>query len=145
MNNDNLADRARGLGLSALLRLGRTEIHTGGADKDSILANTFEAVVGALYLDGGLEPVIALTRGWLDDSTALRDAKTAFQEWAHARLRETPSYHTIGDSGIENDEGRFEVEVRVDTCAYGRGTGRSKRSAEREAAVAAIASLGDDS
>jgi ribonuclease-3 len=123
------------------VKLGRTEVRSGGSGKDSILANVFEAVIGALYLDGGLAPVQAYVAGWFtgDAEHALAaDAKTSFQEWAHAALRATPSYHTLADSGIEDDEQRFTVEVRVSGEPWGEGTGRSKRLAERAAAVAAL-------
>ncbi|MEM7411054.1 MAG: ribonuclease III [Myxococcota bacterium] len=144
VRRESLADRAREIGLPELVRLGRTELLSGGAEKDSILANTLEAVVGALYLDGGLAPVERLVRGWLDAEAdgrgaGARDAKTAFQEWAHARFRETPSYHTVTDSGVDADEERFTVEVRVSGEAWGEGTARSKRLAERAAAEDALA------
>jgi ribonuclease-3 len=141
VRGDALAERARELALPSLVKLGRTEVRSGGAEKDSILANVFEAVIGALYLDGGLAPVQAYVAGWFtgDPEHALAaDAKTSFQEWAHAALRATPSYHTLGDSGIEDDAHRFTVEVRAAGEPWGSGTGRSKRLAERAAAAAAL-------
>jgi ribonuclease-3 len=141
VRGDALAERARELALPGLVKLGRTEVRSGGSEKDSILANVFEAVIGALYLDGGLAPVQAYVAGWFtgDAEHALAaDAKTSFQEWAHSALRATPSYHTLADSGIEDDEQRFTVEVRVSGEPWGEGTGRSKRLAERAAAVAAL-------
>jgi ribonuclease III len=141
VRGDALAERARELALPSLVKLGRTEVRSGGSEKDSILANVLEAVVGALYLDGGLAPVQAYVAGWFTGDpahTLAADAKTSFQEWAHAALRATPSYHTLGDSGIEEDEHRFTVEVRVAGDAWGHGTGRSKRLAERAAAIAAL-------
>ena len=141
VRGEALARRSRAIGLPELVRLGRTELRSGGAGKDSILAGCFEAVIGALYLDGGLEPVRALVDGWLEDGgqDSGRDAKTAFQEWAHATLHRTPSYRVSRDSGVDADEGRFTVEVHVDGEVWGSGVGRSKRVAEREAAVAALA------
>jgi len=141
VRGDALAERARELALPSLVRLGRTELRSGGAEKDSILANVFEAVIGALYLDGGLAPVQAYVAGWFTgdpEHALLADAKTSFQEWAHAALRATPSYHTLADSGIEDDAQRFTVEVRVLDEGWGSGTGRSKRHAERAAAAAAL-------
>jgi ribonuclease-3 len=143
VNTRALAERARELGLPAQARLGRTE-RRSGAEKESILANVFEAVVGALYLDGGLAPVFALARRLFGEALApdseafAADPKTRFQEWAHAELRETPRYTAVDDSGVENDESRFEVEVRVAGEAWGRGRGRTKRAAERAAAEAAL-------
>ncbi len=99
-------------------------------------------MIGALYLEGGIAPVQAYVAGWFtgdpEDSLAA-DAKTSFQEWAHAALHATPSYHLLGDSGIEDDEQRFTVEVRVAGEPWGSGTGRSKRLAEHAAADAALA------
>ena len=74
---------------------------------------------------------------------SLADAKTSFQEWAHASLRATPSYHTLADTGIEDDAQRFTVEVRVLGEGWGTGTGRSKRLAERAAATAALVRCAD--
>lgn len=144
VNKDALAARARSLGLDRFVKLGRTERRSAGQHKDSVLANCLEAVIGAMYLDGGL----AVVRSWVervfDDGFAVGrapdrpDAKTMFQEWAHARLQATPGYRTTRDSGIENDDERFTVEAVVGDEVWGVGTGRSKRLAERAAALAAI-------
>lgn len=146
VNKDALARRARGLGLDELVKLGKTERRTGGRSKDSILANCFEAVIGALYLDGGLVPVDRLIERLFGEEASqeevLQDAKTAFQEWAHAELQVTPHYRTVEDTGIENDDARFTVEVMVDDAACGSGVGRTKREAERAAARAALARMG---
>jgi ribonuclease-3 len=119
-------------------------MQSSGCDKDSILANCFEALVGAIYLDGGLMPVEGFVRrvyGVALASDAVRqrrDAKTEFQEWAHARFRQTPRYEMVGDSAEDDDDERFAVEVSVGTDVWGRGVGRSKRLAERRAAAAAL-------
>jgi ribonuclease-3 len=143
VNRANLARCARELGLGALVRLGRTERRSGGQEKDTILANCFEAVLGAVYLDGGIEPAVALARRALGRADAPgdapRDPKTGFQEWAHAHLHATPIYRTARDSGVEDDDARFTVEVRVGDAIFGVGTGRSKRVAERLAAEQALA------
>jgi ribonuclease-3 len=124
------------------VRLGGKERRSGGAEKDTILANALEAVLGAVYLDGGIAPAVALARRALGSpgppGEAPRDPKTAFQEWAHARLRATPTYRTARDSGVEDDDGRFTVEVRIGDETWGSGTGRSKRVAERLAAERAL-------
>ena len=145
VRREALAARAREIALPELLRLGRTELASDGAEKDSILANAYEAVIGALYLDAGLAAVRRVVSGWLEAETedAARDAKTAFQEWAHAAHRETPTYHTVHDTGVDADEERFEVEVRVGGQIFGAGVGRSKRVAERAAARAALAKCED--
>jgi ribonuclease-3 len=144
VNGRSLAARARNLGLGEWVRLGRTERQGGGADKHSILANVFEALVGALYLDGGLGPATAFVRRAFGTELAeglgppRADPKTRFQEWCHALHRETPRYATVRDSAIEDDDERFEVEVRVGEEPRGRGVGRTKRQAEQRAAEAAL-------
>jgi ribonuclease-3 len=144
VNTRSLARCARELGVGTHARLGRTERKTGGAEKERILANVFEALVAALYLDAGLEPVVALARRLFVDlfvpgaDPMQADPKTRFQEWAHATRAATPRYVAVSDSGVENDERRFAVEVRIAGEAWGSGTGRTKRAAERAAAEAAL-------
>jgi len=142
VNRQALARVARTLGLGRLVLLGGTERRSAGEDKDRVLANCLEAVIGAVFLDGGYEAALQLLRRIFAqgiESGGSRDPKTAFQEWAHAELGATPSYATIGDSATEDDMERFTVEVRVEGEAWGRGTGRTKRSAEQAAAQAALA------
>jgi ribonuclease-3 len=144
VNMRALASLARELSLGRYVLLGRSEQRTGGAEKDSILSDLFEALVGAIYLDAGTAPVSALVRARFEAALTAgapppeRDPKTQLQEWAQAHFRCVPTYHDMADSGVENDEGRFVVEVRVAERALGAGVGRSKRQAEREAAVAAL-------
>ena len=144
VNQQALADRARAIGLDRFVKLGRTELRTGGQRKDSVLANCLEAVIGALYLDGGLPAVVPWVDRLFGDSLAgagepqRRDAKTMFQEWAHSRFQATPGYRMVRDSETDNDEERFSVEVVVGDEVWGSGVGRSKRAAERMAAAAAL-------
>jgi len=143
----SLAELAGELGLGTWLQLGRTEQQAGGTTKSSILADGMEAVLGAIYLDGGLEPVHALVRGWFaaalapDAPQPVRDPKTHLQEAVMAQAGEFPSYGLLHDSEVEGDAERFTVEVRVAGDGWGTGTGRSKRLAERQAAERAIARL----
>jgi ribonuclease-3 len=143
VNTRSLARRARHLGLGELMRLGRTEQKSGGERKERVLANLFEAVIAAIYLDGGMEPVVALVErvfgGEIASGALLeRDPKTRFQEWTHARLRETPRYRLVSDSGVDDAEDRFAVAVDVAGSCWGEGVGRSKRIAELAAADAAL-------
>ncbi|MBW2268998.1 MAG: ribonuclease III [Deltaproteobacteria bacterium] len=141
VKKDALAERARTLDLGAFIRLGRSEQRGGGAEKDSILADCFEAVLGALYLDGGLAPVRALTKHLFGDALRegpQKDPKTQFQEWANATSQEYPRYETRGDTGVQADERRFTVAVTLAGRVWGTGVGRSKRVAEREAAHEAL-------
>jgi ribonuclease-3 len=145
VNSAALAERARALQLGAHASLGRTERRSGGADKERILANLFEAVLGAVYLDGGIEPLFALVRRELGaalaagDAVHARDPKTRFQEWAHATQRRTPRYRSEHDSGVEEAEDRFHVVVLLGDEPWGRGMGRTKRAAEHAAAREALA------
>jgi ribonuclease-3 len=144
VNQQALAERARAIGLDRFVKLGRTEQRTEGQRKDSVLANCLEAIIGAMYLDGGLPPVVALVERMFPEAMEQgsaprrRDAKTTFQEWTHAHFQATPRYRTVRNSGTDNDEERFTVEVVVGDEVWGTGTGRSKRVAERAAAAAAL-------
>jgi ribonuclease-3 len=143
VNTRSLARRARHLDLGGLLRLGRTEQRSGGERKERVLANLFEAIVGAIYLDGGIEAVFAfVTRvfgGEIASGALLeQDPKTRFQEWAHAQLRETPRYRLVADSQVEEAEDRFAVLVEVAGDEWGAGSGRTKQGAELAAAEAAL-------
>lgn len=144
VNTRSLARLARSLELGTHVRLGKTEQRTDGAQKESILGNLFEALIGAMYLDGGLAPVGALaSRLFADtlspDTPAVgRDAKTRFQEWAHARFRLTPVYRDLGDSGDDQDDQRFTAAIYVGEDCWGQGRGRTKKQAERVAAKEAL-------
>jgi ribonuclease-3 len=150
VNQRSLAERARNLELGRFVKLGFTEKRSAGCDKDSILANCFEALIGAIYLDGGLAPVEDFVRRVYGSALARdaarhrRDVKTEFQEWAHARFQRTPRYETVEDSGADGDDARFAVEVSIDADVWGRGVGRSKRLAEGEAAKAALKKCADE-
>ena len=145
VNQRALSERARGLDLGRFIKLGRTEMSSGGSEKDSILANCFEALIGAIFLDGGMPPVVDFVRrvyGPALESDAVRqqrDVKTEFQEWAHAQFQRTPCYETVRDSGTDGDEQRFSVEVAIGDAVWGQGIGRSKQLAEQAAAGMALA------
>lgn len=135
-----LARLARQLGLGDHLRLGRTEVRSAGREKDTILADAMEAVVGALYLDGGVEPVERFVARVFADAFAAEaprvdlDPKTRFQEWVMETFGVFPSYRTVDDTGVEGDDGRFTAELFIADQPVARGTARSKREAERRAA-----------
>ncbi|MCH2170979.1 ribonuclease III [Myxococcota bacterium] len=147
VKRDSLAACARELGLGGVIQLGRGERLHGGSEKDTILADCLEALLGALFLDGGLEPVERIVRQMFGSRVEIgseavqRDPKTEFQERAHAIYRVTPRYNTVNDTGDESDENRFTVEVEVEGSSMGRGVGRSKRLAERAAARSALATV----
>ena len=110
----------------------------------SILADAVEAILGAIYLDGGLEPVENLLRRVFADAFSRdavpvqRDPKTRLQEWVMARTGAFPVYECIGNSEIDGDEDRFTVNVMVGEEVWGEGVGRSKRKAQRVAAAQAL-------
>ncbi|MFK0401335.1 ribonuclease III [Microbacterium sp. NPDC090225] len=136
-----LAEVARGIGLGSHLLLGRGEEQTGGRDKDSILADTMEAVIGATYLSAGpdaaTELVLRLTRPLLDDPErygAAMDPKTSLQELA-ARIGATPPVYGVVASGPDHDR-RFTATVVVGDVRM-NGLGSSKKTAEMAAALSA--------
>jgi ribonuclease-3 len=143
VNAEALAARSRALGLERALRLGHGALKSGGREKPSIQANVFEAVLGAIYLDAGLEAARELVCREFDlgGEEALRDPKTRLQELLQRRGDALPRYTLVSESGPPHDR-RFEVEVDVEGRALGRGGGRSKRAAEREAALRALEELG---
>jgi ribonuclease-3 len=140
----SLARAARSLDLGSFLRLGRTERSSGGAEKPSILANGVEALIGALYLDGGLPAATAFVERIFapalaeDAGPVGRDPKTELQERLMEREGEFPSYRLVGDSEIEGDDERFRVAVMLRDEPLAEGIGRTKRAAERRAARAAL-------
>ena len=140
VDKNALAQLATELGLGDVIDLGRTELHTGGALKSSILANAMEAVIGAMYLDAGLVPVQLLVERSFsasferDAPRAARDPKTELQELAMARWSALPSYSLVADSGVGGDEDRFDVAVEIASGQSATASGRSKRAAEQGAA-----------
>ena len=144
VNQRALAARARSLGLQELVRLGRGERRQGGRTKDSILANAFEAVVGALFLDGGLEAARAFVARELGpelvEPGGPRDAKTALQQRLQASGAALPQYAVIETLGPPHAR-EFRVEVRAGETVLGSGSGASKRAAEQAAARAGLAHL----
>lgn len=142
VSEDALAEASRHLGIHAALRLGRGEETSGGRAKDSLLADAYEAVVGAVYLSEGLEAARAVVEASLAGrferearDPGASDVKSRLQEWAEARGLGTPSYETVG-SGPGHEQ-RFTATVRVRGEARGTGVGSSKKAAELAAARAA--------
>ncbi|KAB8161548.1 ribonuclease III [Streptomyces sp. 3MP-14] len=141
-----LAEVARGLDLGAFVRLGRGEEGTGGRDKASILADTLEAVIGAVYLDQGLDAADELVHRLFDpvierssNLGAGLDWKTSLQELSAAEGLGVPEY-VIGESGPDHEK-TFTAAARVGGQTYGTGTGRSKKEAEQQAAETAWRSI----
>ena len=147
VNARQLANLARDLGLGAHLLLGRTEERQEGRQKPSLLANALEAVLAAIYLDGGLEVVARLTEPWFSQllTTALsgQDCKTSLQELTQARYKALPSYHVLAESGPGHAK-HFQVEVRLNDVPLARGEGGTKKRAAQRAARLALEKLEGD-
>lgn len=146
VNTEALAAVSRRLGLGDALILGRGEEATGGRAKPSLLADAFESVLAAVYLDGGLRAARAFVRRQLKGEFLRTvgkigpgtDAKTRLQELAQARWRLTPRYRIVETTGPAHAY-EFTVEVSVGESTVGRGRGSSRKDAERDAARDALA------
>lgn len=146
VRRETLADVGRRLDIGDYLRLARGEAAAGERDNPALLADACEAVIGALYLDGGLPAARAvIEENWAPMLAAAeqppQDAKTALQEWAQARGMALPDYQEVARDGPAH-EPVFTVEVRLDGEKAERGEGRSKRLAEQVAAERLLSRLG---
>ncbi|AXU12412.1 ribonuclease III [Streptomyces clavuligerus] len=142
VNSRALAEVGRGLELGAFIRLGRGEEGTGGRDKASILADTLEAVIGAVYLDQGLDAASELVHRLFDpliekssNLGAGLDWKTSLQELTASEGLGVPEY-LVTETGPDHEK-TFTAAARVGGVSYGTGTGRSKKEAEQQAAESA--------
>lgn len=146
VNTGALARLARDLGLAELVVLGKGEEKTGGRRKPSILADVFEAILGAIFLDGGFEAARRVVDHVLDlgeagdEEAREEDAKTSLQELTQRLFRQLPVYQTLSVEGPHHAR-RFVVEVSIDSRILGSGSGRSKRHAAQEAARQALVVL----
>lgn len=145
VNRRRLAEKARRLRVGAVLRLGKGEERSGGRRKDSILAASFEAVLGGIYREGGYEVVRRVVESCfaadLDHTgLGLDDYKTRLQEVSQRLYRVLPAYRLVRQTGPSHDK-CFETEIRVGSRLVGQGAGRSKKQSEQEAARQALDSL----
>ncbi len=146
---EQLANFARKIDLGSAMRLGRGETIGGGRDRSVLLCDAFEAFIGAIYLDGGIDAVIKFISPFLEEASEdilvnhrNEDPKSKFQEWAQAHGFSTPRYVTRNVSGPDHSR-KFEVDVLVDDIVYGSGSGSSKQLATKSAAVDALLKLGE--
>lgn len=142
----SLSGFAREIHLGDYLLLGKGERASGGADRPSILEDAFEALIAAIYLDGGMECAKRhilrfLSRDVDNHRSVFKDYKTALQEIVQKNPDETLNYVLVGESGPDHDK-RFEAEVHLNSNVIGKGTGRSKKQAEQEAAREALKLMG---
>jgi ribonuclease-3 len=146
VSRDTLAALAEQIALGSRLSLTRGEDETGGRSKPTVLADALEAVIGAVYRDGGLDParqvVAKLLEAKLEDAVGPpRDPKTALQEWAQGKGLPLPSYRTVSTEGPAHQP-NFQVEVSVKGETPVTATGASKQAAERAAAAALLNAIG---
>ena len=141
---ESLAEVARTLELGAYLKLGRGEEAGGGRTRPSITADAVEAVLAAVYLDGGIGSARKLIQRFIldkeEEKSASRDYKTALQELVQRESGQVLAYRLVGATGPDHAK-RFQVEVELNGVPVGAGEGRSKKEAEQMAAKAAIGKL----
>ena len=144
-----LCSYSRELGLGDYLLLGKGERLTGGAERPSILADAFEAVIAAMFLDGGLEPVRGFVLRFVEKEANnqrkrhFKDYKTTLQEIVQQNPEEKLEYVLTGESGPDHSK-QFVVEVHLNSNVIGTGRGRSKKEAEQQAAREALKLMGYD-
>ncbi|MCI9137166.1 MAG: ribonuclease III [Lachnospiraceae bacterium] len=139
-----LAFCTRDLKLGKYLRLGKGEAQTGGRERKSILSDALEAVIGAIYLDGGFanakEFIHRFVLNDMEHKELFYDSKTILQEIVQGNYTEELSYHLLGEEGPDHDK-KFIVEAKIGDKVYGKGRGRTKKSAEQEAAYETLLQL----
>jgi ribonuclease-3 len=146
VNAEVLGRKAQELDLGRWLQLGRGEEKSGGRDKVSILAAVYEALLGAVYLDGGYEAARRVVAGHFGAdvlahaSVGLHDYKTSLQEMTQRLFRETPVYALVEERGPDHDK-HFVSELTIGGRVWGRGAGRTKKAAEQGAAMEALTAL----
>ena len=145
VRKETCADVAKSIDLGAVLKLGRSEMLSGGRRKDALLADAMEAVIAAVYLDAGFPAATeAVLRLWGDRITSVkadaRDAKTALQEWAQARGMAPPKYVEVARSGPDHAP-VFTIEAQLDDGRSETAEATSKRAAEQDAAKRLLARI----
>lgn len=148
VRRETLADVAEGISLGQHLHLGRSESTSGGRRKSAILADAMEAVIAAIYLDGGMEAATKFIRAEWDPRVAAvdiapTDAKTAIQEWAQAQGMALPIYTTISRTGPDHAP-KFVIEASLENGARATGNAGSKKQAEQAAAQALLQMVAKD-
>ncbi len=147
VNEQPLAELARRFGLGEHLLLGKGEEISGGRDKNSLLANTFEALIAAVYLDGGFTCALLVVNRLFAPLVAegtqeliYRDYKTALQELSQNRFKEMPQYTLVSEAGPDHNK-IFTVTMAIPGVLETAGTGRNKKEAEQQAARKALEEL----
>jgi ribonuclease-3 len=150
VNRRTLAEHARALGIGAHLILSRGEETSGGRERASTLADAFESLVGAIFLDGGFDAArefilreFSAAFGKLSVIPTIENPKGELQELLQARSSESPQYHVVSATGPDHDR-VFECIVQHDGMELARGSGKSKKAAETDAALAALKKLREE-
>ena len=150
VHTEQLAEFARSVNLGHAMRLGRGEVQTGGQDRDALLCDTFEALIGALYLHAGIgavdnfiEPLLEGAADYILATHQNEDPKSQLQEWAQGRGFSAPLYVTRTANGPDHAK-IFEIDVLIGGDVYGSGSGHSKQSAAKDAARMALVRIGYD-
>lgn len=143
-----LAEFARSISLGDHILLGRGEQNTGGRNRPSILSDAFEAVIAAIFLDGGMEAAKDFVLSFIIEelkkpaARSSSDYKTTLQEIVQQNGEEKLEYVLVGESGPDHNK-RFTVEVHLNSNVIGKGSGRSKKAAEQQAAHQALELMGE--
>ncbi|MEM6285375.1 MAG: ribonuclease III [Chloroflexota bacterium] len=147
VRTESLRELALECELGDALRMGKGEENSGGRARKTNLCAAFEALVGALYLDQGIEvvrefviPLLEMRLDRVIEEASYQDARTLLQEWSQAERGITPTYNIINESGPDHEK-EYEAEVIIDDDVTGRGVGRSKRAAAQSAARDALQSI----
>ncbi len=142
-----LAFCAREIDLGDYLRVGKGEEATGGRKRDSVISDTMEALIGAIYMDGGFSDAKAFIERFIlndiEDKKLFYDSKTILQEMVQGRWKEKVSYVLIGEEGPDHNKS-FQMAVSIDGKQYGVGEGRTKKAAEQRAAYESILMLREE-
>ncbi len=145
VNEESLSQLAGEIGLANYLRLGKGELRTGGLLKPRLLASSFEAIIGAVFVDGGYAKAVEIVERLFSAKISqianapdfASDFKTRLQERAQELYRTTPKYQVDAETGPDHDK-KFEISVWVNEAQIAKGEGRSKKAAEQEAAKVAL-------
>jgi len=145
-----LAEVAHSFGIGQWLLLGRGEDGSGGREKHSILANAFEAIIAAIFLDGGYQKIRTVVATIFhpliersEEERLYRDAKSHLQEFCQASFKLMPQYALVNEYGPDHDK-TFEIEVTIGSIAKKRGVGKNKKDAEQQAATKALEAFAND-
>jgi ribonuclease-3 len=150
VNEDGFEKLARSINLGEYIYLSNAEENNGGREKASLLSNAFEAVIGAIYLESGLDAARKIAIDLIEKNhkeisldSLFRDFKTTLQELTQARFGETPEYKVVASRGPDHKK-EFEVAVIIESKEYARAIGKSKKIAQQEAAEMAVKLLNEE-